>query len=94
MNNVEWVLFEYLVVITAPLAAAGATPHLALAALVVAVTLIAVAVVLLHVIGVLRFSPASSIRFAPRGPAVPLSRTVRGPVRARAPAADREPARA
>lgn len=92
MDGFERMLFEYLVTITAP----GLAPHLAGVALVVALSLmaVAVAVVLLHVIGVLRFRSASSIRFSSQVPAAPRSRTLRGPVRARAPSADREPARA
>ena len=90
VNSLEWMLFEHLVAV----AGTGVPPQLAVISLVIAVTLIAVAVVLLHVIGVLRFSPAGSIRFAPRGPAAPQSATVRGPARARAPSADRELARA
>ena len=88
VDNIEWMLFEYLVTAT------GATPPLLGIALLAAVTLIALAVALLQVIGVLRFRSASSIRFAAGAPAARSGRSVRGAVRARAPSVDREPARA
>jgi hypothetical protein len=94
VNSFEWMLLEFLVAATGPLAAADVSPQVAVAALVVTVTLIALAVVLLHMIGVLRFPPASRVRSVPREAADQKSRTVRGPVRARAPSVDREPARA
>lgn len=90
VNSLEWMLFEHLVAV----AGTGIPPQLAMISLVIAVTLIAVAVVLLQVVGVLRFTPASSIRLPAWAAATPRGRTVRVPARARAPSADRELARA
>ena len=92
VDDVGKLLLDYLVIISAP----SLTPRLDLIALVVVVGMLAaaVAVVLLHVIGVLRFGSTPGIlatRFEPGGM---RGRSVRGRARARAPSTFGVPARA